>query len=295
MNIIETSINLNGSLNFTNNPDSIILHHAEASNCTIYDIDSWHKNRGWVCVGYQYFVRKDGSIYRGRPDNAVGAHTTNYNSHSIGICAEGAYMKEQMGDIQKNAIVELIKYLMNKYPNIKLIFGHREVSATACPGTNYPLAGIKLLSTTEEPEKEDIIEKSWLQVGDEGDDVKFVQKRLNELGYDCGSVDGKFGKITKAAVMKFQETNNLEPDGLVGSQTMNALSKATVNIPFPGYIIVMNVKRYDSNVKLIQKKLGINADGIFGKNTLQAVKNYQQGHGLIVDGIVGKNTWNSMF
>jgi len=35
-------------------------------------------------------------------------------------------------------------------------------------------------------------------------------------------------------------------------------------------------------------------DGIFGKNTEKAVKDYQEAHGLKADGIIGKNTWNSV-
>nr|WP_243240285.1 N-acetylmuramoyl-L-alanine amidase [[Clostridium] hylemonae] len=74
----------------------IILHHAEASNCTVQDIHRWHKNNGWAGIGYHFLVRKDGSIYRGRPEWAVGAHASGSNSDSIGICFEGAYMTETM-------------------------------------------------------------------------------------------------------------------------------------------------------------------------------------------------------
>ena len=37
-----------------------------------------------------------------------------------------------------------------------------------------------------------------------------------------------------------------------------------------------------------------NADGIFGKNTKQAVKNFQDAHGLKADGIIGPKTWNAV-
>ena len=63
LNIIETILNWVGSLNLNNKPDTIIHHHAESTSCTVLDIDRWHKSRGWCGIGYQYFVRKDGSIF----------------------------------------------------------------------------------------------------------------------------------------------------------------------------------------------------------------------------------------
>lgn len=47
-------------------------------------------------------------------------------------------------------------------------------------------------------------------------------------------------------------------------------------------------------VKTLQKKLNITADGIFGKNTVAAVKAYQKANGLTPDGIVGPHTWESL-
>lgn len=50
-----------------------------------------------------------------------------------------------------------------------------------------------------------------------------IQVRLNELGYDCGTVDGKIGPITKKAIMNFQRDNKLEVDGNVGPITFKKL------------------------------------------------------------------------
>lgn len=47
-------------------------------------------------------------------------------------------------------------------------------------------------------------------------------------------------------------------------------------------------------VKILQKKLKITADGIFGPKTEKAVKTFQKKHKLKVDGIVGKNTWKKL-
>ena len=46
--------------------------------------------------------------------------------------------------------------------------------------------------------------------------------------------------------------------------------------------------------KLLQEKLGISVDGIFGNETKKAVIKYQKNKGLSADGIVGQNTWKSL-
>lgn len=56
-----------------------------------------------------------------------------------------------------------------------------------------------------------------------GDDVKAVQTKLNELGFNCGKADGIFGSKTSAAVKKFQSSVNLKDDGIVGKKTCEAL------------------------------------------------------------------------
>jgi len=159
MNIIKSNINFVASkLAYGNKPDTIVLHHAEASHCSVYDVDQWHKSNGWAGIGYHYFVTKTGQVYTGRPENAIGAHCPGQNDHSIGICAEGAYMTETMPEAQKQAIVDLCKYIKSKY-KITKIGGHKEFYSTDCPGENYPLQEIKqaILSGKEEEKKVDAI------------------------------------------------------------------------------------------------------------------------------------------
>ena len=49
------------------------------------------------------------------------------------------------------------------------------------------------------------------------------------------------------------------------------------------------------DVKKLQEKLGLAADGVFGSGTELAVKGWQSTHGLTADGIVGDGTWSKMF
>lgn len=136
MNIIEKTYSLNGTLQKRAKTDMIILHHA-VYNGDVEGIDRIHKGKGWICIGYHFYVRKDGSIYRGRREDTVGAHAYGSNMTSIAICAEGNFETDIMSEEQKNSIKELVAYLKNKY-GISTVKRHKDVNATACPGKNYP-------------------------------------------------------------------------------------------------------------------------------------------------------------
>jgi len=49
------------------------------------------------------------------------------------------------------------------------------------------------------------------------------------------------------------------------------------------------------DVKKLQTKLGLAADGAFGPGTEAKVKAWQTANGLTADGIVGDGTWAKMF
>jgi len=62
-----------------------------------------------------------------------------------------------------------------------------------------------------------------LSLGSWGADVFHLQRELARIGYQIRS-DGHFGKETERAVIAFQISNGLEPDGVVGERTLAALS-----------------------------------------------------------------------
>ncbi len=64
------------------------------------------------------------------------------------------------------------------------------------------------------------------KVGDTGDAVKKVQKRLKALGYYSGSIDGDYGNGTKNAVKAFQKNNGLNVNGNVNSATLKKLNSS---------------------------------------------------------------------
>ena len=136
MQIHERTYKLNGTLTKRTKTDTIFLHH-RAGYGNVESIDTIHKNKGWICIGYHFYVRLDGSIYRGRQEDTIGAHAYGHNNTSIGICAEGNFETDTMPEVQKQAIIELIKYIKGKYP-ITAIKRHKDVCATACPRQIIP-------------------------------------------------------------------------------------------------------------------------------------------------------------
>lgn len=132
-----------------------------------------------------------------------------------------------------------------------------------------------------------------LRIGDKGNKVRLLQFLLNDYGYNL-SRDGVFGQNTQTAILNFQQNNGLDKDGVVGANTWNSL----LNL-YPTANIVKNGAR-SSNVLYLQKKLLSKLypitmlDGIFGAETENAVKQFQQENGLTQDGVVGSQTWEKV-
>ena len=159
MTVIETAWKWKSGLSTRLSTKCIVLHHAAARICTARQIDSWHKANGWSGIGYHFFIRKDGTIYRGRPEWAVGAHASGRNSNTIGVCVEGNYEEEKtMPQAQKDAVKEVLRYLKGEYPKAELK-GHRDVGATGCPGKYYPMSEMVNYFNNESEEKPMTVEE----------------------------------------------------------------------------------------------------------------------------------------
>lgn len=223
MKINEVTYKWNGALTKRRSTTRIILHHAASIKCTAQQIHRWHLANGWVGIGYHFLVRKDGSIYRGRPETAVGAHAGNNNYDSIGICFEGNFMTETMPQAQKRAGQELVQDLKDKY-GISKVQKHSDVNATGCPGKNFPFQEIAN-GEVESVQGSVTVSFQQLSKGTTGSAVKLLQELLKGKGYDLGTygTDGNFGNITLMCVKGFQSASGLSADGIVGKNTWNKL------------------------------------------------------------------------
>lgn len=157
MNIINVGLKFD-EMNMNNYPAMLIVHHleAEGSNWTVEDIHRMHiVENGWSGIGYHYYIRLDGSVYKGRPDNAIGAHCQGCNTNTLGVSFEGNYdSRTSMPDAQYNAWCELKTYLAGKYGNMP-VYGHRDnpntPGSSECPGKYFPLDKVK--SATQAPSR----------------------------------------------------------------------------------------------------------------------------------------------
>lgn len=62
-----------------------------------------------------------------------------------------------------------------------------------------------------------------LKAGDKGQEVKYLQKRLKDLGYYNGKISGHFGQRTKYAVKKFQKDCRTAANGIADQFLLQTL------------------------------------------------------------------------
>ncbi len=108
--------------------------------------------------------------------------------------------------------------------------------------------------------------------------VRALQRLLLHRGSDV-TVDGKFGPATEKAVKAFQSANELDADGVVGTDTWSKV------------VVAVRKGQRGEAVRAVQDLLGISADGTFGADTEKATRRFQKRTHLEVDGVVGPHTW----
>ena len=123
-------------------PVLLLIIHCSATlpgqRVSVEDIDRWHRQRGFDCIGYHFYITVDGTIWTGRPLSQIGAHCKGYNAHSIGICYEGGLDEEGRPCdtrtlLQKAALVAIINKLREIYPAADVV-GHCNLDLSkACP------------------------------------------------------------------------------------------------------------------------------------------------------------------
>jgi len=123
---------------------TLLIIHCTATpagrDVSIKQIDAWHRQRGFKCIGYHYVVGLDGYIHLGRDVNETGAHTLHFNRHSIGIAYVGGLdasgkPADTRTPQQRATLRRLLAHLKSEYPEARIL-GHNDLSNKACPCFN---------------------------------------------------------------------------------------------------------------------------------------------------------------
>lgn len=123
----------------------ITVHHtadqATGTNDQILQAEAnSHIANGWPGLSYHFFITKDGTIYQINNFTDVTWHDT-VNWDSIGVCLQGYFhpsVNEKPTDKQLTSLRYLLDVLCKNHPEFPAaqgnVLGHKERSATSCPG-----------------------------------------------------------------------------------------------------------------------------------------------------------------
>jgi hypothetical protein len=154
-----------GQPSYANNVRFAVNHHTAGTNNyaasdspsivrAIYYFHT-HTNR-WCDVGYNFLVDRFGTVFEGRfggvNQAVIGAHAEGFNTGSTGVSIMGTFTADPVPSAAYNAVKNLLAWKLalhgvDPYGTItaggipvRTIIGHRDVTATACPGDMaYPL------------------------------------------------------------------------------------------------------------------------------------------------------------
>lgn len=126
---------------------TIVIHYSATYPDHIVtrdDIDAMHRARGFRMIGYNWYIRRDGTVTEGREEGTMTAGATGHNSGYVHICFEGGLERATGSNVghwnptpeQESAMVMLIRAVQSRWPNAKTVTGHKNLSgaATQCPG-----------------------------------------------------------------------------------------------------------------------------------------------------------------
>ena len=147
----------------------------------------------------------------------------------------------------------------------------------------YTKKAPKEIEETAETEPSREVKMTKETVGAVGsDDIRECQKKLIELGYLKDKADGILGSKTAAALKAFQKEKGIPQTGAYDEETQNAMWQSS-GTEFKRGDRGTKVKRYQQRLIRTGYMSG-KADGVFGAETQQAVRDFQKDNDLNVTG-----------
>ena len=195
-----------------------------------------HLSKGWDGIAYNWLVDETGTIFEGRGWDARGGATKGWNAKSISICYTGYGYRQPNGSVLKS-FQTLVDEAEARFKKPLWVTTHRRKSQTTCPGAwlgDWVEGGMQPTFNPAATDWDGIVRyvqdlkrqvtAKPVRRGARGQTVRVIQGHLNHRGFDAGVVDGIFGRRTKAAVEKFQESQGfLKVNGVVNGDTFGAL------------------------------------------------------------------------
>jgi hypothetical protein len=119
---------------------SRVFLHCSASNKPEHDdisvIRDWHLKRGFIDVGYHYFIKTDGTLQLGRGLEHIPAAQSGHNSGTIAICLHGLN-ESDFTEAQFHMLRDLCFAIDTAYNGAITFHGHCEVANKLCPVFDY--------------------------------------------------------------------------------------------------------------------------------------------------------------
>lgn len=207
------------------------------------NVEKIHLANGWSGVGYNFLVDLDGTVYEGRGWDGVGAQCPGYNRNGIGV-----YVAVGGTQVPTAAALASVRALYDeacrRSGNALRKMGHRDGTATSCPGTalyGWVRAGMPVEAPAAPakpvpapPVRPTTIPGQYLSADGILDvaTLKVFQKAWGLSKADC---DGSFGPQTRRALQRWV---GVKPDGMIGPATRRALRRrvylAASSAPWPG-------------------------------------------------------------
>ena len=231
---------------------AIVLHHsAVQADQSVQMLNDFYKTRidstsgkaDYIGIGYNYVIYRNGEIWKGREEWAVGGHAGPANGFSIGICCEGDYESDNaMPQAQLDACVALIKDIFSRYGKLE-VKRHKDYMATDCPGAHFPFDQI-VSAVFAEPanqpapqpaapaQKSTFPGKQYFGAGKVNDYILQLDKALIAHGYakyykyGANGASRSWGNGTFTACRAFQQAQGwrgADADGIPGPVTWERL------------------------------------------------------------------------
>ena len=216
---------------------AVVLHHsATQADQSVEMLNDYYKTKAdsvtgkadFIGIGYNYVIYRNGEIWKGREEWAVGGHAGEANAFSVGICCEGDYQSGNvMPQAQLDACVALIKDIFSRYGKLE-IKRHKDYMATDCPGEHFPFDRIVAAVFAQPAQKSTFPGRQYFGPGKVNDYILRLDRALIAHGYakyykyGANGASRSWGNGTFTACKAFQQAQGwrgADADGIPGPVT----------------------------------------------------------------------------